>query len=168
MIGLLLAFAAQASSLAAPPFERADREDTIYELSGDPEKLAEFEQSLAEWEGGELIYSDEEEGVYVYWAYSERTAGQAREFLIPAAMSGLQLGIFRFDEDVAFPEMRAAADSIAVDCGATSDPFFIAPNGKVQIPGRSQMEDAYLSCLQSGAERLMAEGPTDDPEQVEE
>lgn len=148
-INLIAAAAATATVNAS--LERPTREDTIYVLHGDPKELESFESTLGDWEGGELIEKDLDDRAYYYWAYSERTAPQARQFIMPAMLSGLEIAIQEYDQEKAFPELRAHADTIAIECGATEDPFFVSPTGEVQLRPSPKADFMVLACALKGA-----------------
>ena len=106
--------------------ERKAHDHTIYTLRGTTEQLSHFEAEIgSEWRGGSLLSKDGSE--YRYWAYSERTAPQAREFMFGSMTSGLKLEIEAYEEVRFFPAERAELDSIALKCGFPADPFFITP-----------------------------------------
>jgi len=138
--------AAAAAVTAAPTLERPEREDTIYVLHGDLKQLETFETALGEWEGGELIKKDPDAGAYSFWAYSERTAPQARQFIMPAAMSGLKLEVLEYDQATAYPQERTSLDEIAISCGLKEDPFFVSPTGVVQFRPGPQAAYEPVAC----------------------
>jgi hypothetical protein len=131
--GLKLVMAASIATTGMAPIERPARDDTIYVLYGESAELEAFEAELGEWQGGERIEKDVQQDHFVYWAYSERTAPEARQFLIPALTSGLKLEIFSYDQTALHPDKRAVLDQIAVSCGFEKDPFFVAPTGYVRF-----------------------------------
>jgi hypothetical protein len=145
------------ATVAGLPLERPEREDTIYVVRGEAEELEAFEEELGKWQGGELIDEDVDAGTYTFWAYSERTASQARQFLMPAALSGLQIDVLNYDQEYAFPEIRARADSIAIECGATQDPFFIKPTGAIQLFVSDDLGEDIRACLKGGLRSSEAE-----------
>jgi hypothetical protein len=84
----LLVFAGEPAST----LQRERHEDTIYIVRGTADQLSRFQNDVgSRWEGGKLLTKDDAQGVYRYWAYPNRTAPQAREFMFGALMSGLML-----------------------------------------------------------------------------
>ncbi|MFL0356705.1 hypothetical protein ACI5KX_09510 [Erythrobacter sp. GH1-10] len=133
------------------PPARAEHDHTIYVLSGEPEALARFDAAVgARWEGGMLLDADTERGIYRYWAYEWRTAPQARQFMIPAMASGLDLEFEVYSENEAFPDLRARLDQAASGCDAKADVLFVLPTGEVTstiTPEDAQTEADSFSCL---------------------
>jgi hypothetical protein len=150
---IIVALAAAATAAANTPLERPTREDTIYVLHGDLQDLEAFEEALGAWDGGELFDKDSEGGSFYFWAYSERTASQARHFIMPAAVSGLEIEIFEYDQEYAFPEIRARADEIAIGCGAAVDPFFVKPTGETQVLAENELAADLRTCLETELRR---------------
>ena len=112
--------------------ERQSHDDTIYIVRGTSDELSQFEAEIgSHWAGGKLL--TKEDGSYRYWAYPDRTAPQAREFMFGAMQSGLYLDIIAYDERLPFRSERSALDDIATSCGLIHDPFFITPVGELKV-----------------------------------
>ena len=124
-----------ALTLAGQPttmLQRQHHDDTIYTVRGTAEQLAHFQADVgSSWKGGTLLTKDD--GLYRYWAFPDRTAPQAREFMFAAMRSGLFLDIIAYDERISFRAERTSLDQLAVSCGFASDPFFITPAGELKI-----------------------------------
>jgi hypothetical protein len=148
-----------APALGSPALERPHREDTIYVLQGDLPRLEAFATKMSDWEGGELIEKDAKSKAFYFWAYSERTASQARQFLMPAAFSGLSLEIQSYDQVLAYPELRKSADTVAAACDVRVDPFFVAPTGRVRFRPAPTMSVDQSACVLKGALASQEVGP---------
>lgn len=142
---------AVAAAAAPPTIERPEREDTIYVLHGATDELEAFTTRLGDWEGGELIAKDLEAGTYTFWAYSERTASQARQFIMPAVFSGLVPEMLEYHQEAAFPQERAILDEIAIACRLNVDPFFISPSGEVEFRPPVQSDPDAIACAMESA-----------------
>jgi hypothetical protein len=143
----------------AQNLERRDRQETIYTLRGSAEALAAFKKNVGtDWTGGAVIDADESDGALAYWAYSDRTAAEARAFMVPAIMSGLQLDFEEYKEAEQFPAERSKLDRLAVRCGAKADPFFVTPKRSVEITLPSRANSVLRVCLADGL-RLDLEMP---------
>ena len=128
-LALVLASAVQAQTL-----QRERHDHTIYIVAGSADQLDRFHEDVgSRWQGGRLLEKDSGRGVAHYWAFSERTAPQAREFIFGSMLSGLKLDMKAYDEKQSFPTERSELDSIAIGCGFESDPFFITPLRELQI-----------------------------------
>lgn len=140
-----------ASAQSGEPLQRQQHDHTIYILSGDPTLVAKFHENVGvEWEGGVLLEANEAEGVYRYWAYGWRTAPQARQFMMPAMFSGLDLKFETYDDAKAFPELRAELDDASLSCGMTMDAFLILPDRSVTLitsPEHIETQSEQLTCL---------------------
>ncbi len=135
MNGILLALTIALVAGAEPQtFQRQVHDHTIYTIQGSADQIAKFQNEVAsQWEGGILLSKDEKKGQYRYWAFSERTAPQAREFMFGSIMSGLKLDIEAYDEQQHFSAERSGLDAIALKCGFTVDPFFITPQRELRV-----------------------------------
>ena len=156
MIGItLLALAlAGGSGVPAVTLMRQDREDTIYTLSGNREKLEVFRTNVgARWSGGTAVDADASDGKMTYWAYSKRTAVDSRAFIMPAMFGGLQLNIEDYSEAKWFPAERGRLDQVAVTCGIDADPFFVTPTGSIEIIDLNTIDAKTRKCLSDGARR---------------
>lgn len=135
-----------------PTLQRNAHDHTIYTLRGTTEQLARFEAEIgSHWRGGRLLSKSDSE--YRYWAYSERTAQQAREFMFGSMASGLNLEIEAFEEVRFFPDERAELDSIALKCGFAADPFFVTPMGELRM---GPAPNATLQNVECGLENIKA------------
>lgn len=141
------------TATAAPPvmLQRQTREDTIYVLKGSKAALERFRTEVGnQWTGGTLVTVGSKAGFLRYWAYSDRTAVEARALMMPAVLSGLMKGVVEYSEATAFPQERRRLDGIAVGCGATVDPFFITPNRSVELSLPADASKQSRACLASG------------------
>jgi hypothetical protein len=146
---LLLLIGETASTL-----QRQQRDDSIYIVRGTAAQLAQFQTNLgSNWRGGRLLTKDDDQGLYRYWAYSDRTASQAREFMFGAIQSGLFLDIVAYDERLSFRRERFALDGIATSCGLTRDPFFITPLGELKVSFNTADPPEAVNCATQKLER---------------
>jgi hypothetical protein len=146
---LLLATGEPATAL-----QREHHDDSIYIVRGTTEQLTRFHSEIAaNWKGGELLTRDDAQGVYRYWAYADRTARQAREFMFGAMESALFLDMVQYDERVAFRAERTTLDDIAIDCGLTRDPFFITPVGELKVSFDASDPQQAVSCATQKLQR---------------
>jgi hypothetical protein len=153
-VNVMLVALALAAALQSSVIQRQAHDHTIYTVRGSADQLAKFQDEIgSRWSGGTLVSKDEKNGQYRYWALSERTAPQAREFMFGSMMSGLKLDIEAYDERQSFPAERAELDSIALGCGLSVDPFFITPKRELRVgpyPGVSfESVDCMLGKLKS-------------------
>ena len=153
IVAPLIALAAVVTSVAT--LERQDRQDTVSVLSGDQAVLEKFRAEVGDrWTGGELVEGRADEGVLYYWAYSDRTAAEARALMLPAIAGGLLKGIANYSDAVAFPTERLALDEIAVKCAAKSDPFFVSPKKTVELTLPHDAKPQLRACLSNGEAKL--------------
>lgn len=156
MLALLIALAAT----DAPSLQRQNRQDTIYTLRGSSEALNDFQKRVkSTWTGGAALDADPSDGVLTYWAYSDRTAAESRALMIPAFLSGLQMGFEEYKEAKQFPSERERLDQAAVKCGMKTDPFFVTPKKSVEITLPPGADFALRSCLADGARPLPVTTP---------
>jgi len=142
LLALLFLAAEPAASL-----QRQPHDDTIYLVRGTADQLSRFQNEIGlRWQGGKLVGKDEAQGVYRYWAYPDRTAPQAREFMFGAMRLGLFLDILAYDERLQFRGERATLDEIATGCGLTHDPFFITPSGELEVSFDAAEAPRAVSC----------------------
>ena len=128
--------------------QRERHEDTIYIVRGTADQLSRFQNDVgSRWAGGKLLTKDDAKGLYRYWAYPNRTAPQAREFMFGALMSGLMLDMIAYDERLPFRAERSALDEVAIGCGLTRDPFFITPDGELQVGFGPAEKPAAVTCV---------------------
>lgn len=138
-----LASCAQAKSL-----ERQDRQDTIYDVRGDPKALKQFHADVGlPWTGGTALDDDPSDGLLSYWAYSYRTAAEARALMMPAILGGLELEPKGYSESARYPVERKKLDEIALACGAKLDPFFVTPRRTVEVTRLEGVGANVNSCL---------------------
>ncbi|MFL6760638.1 hypothetical protein [Sphingomonas sp.] len=146
----ILAIASALLLLSGEPtstLQRQRHDDTIYIVRGTVDQLTRFQTDIAShWDGGRLLTKDDAEGLYRYWAYPDRTAPQAREFMFGAMRSGLFLDIIAYDERLPFRGERSALDAIATGCGLIHDPFFITPMGELKVSFDTAEPPQAVSC----------------------
>lgn len=143
----LLAAAALAG-VPVPTLDRPQRDETIYVLKGQITALETFHAEIAsDWKGGELVSKDADKNTYRYWAYTDRTAAQSREFIMPSMIAGFELEFETYVQDAAFPSERVTLDVIATECGAKQDPFFITPLGELEFLAETNSDDGMHLCL---------------------
>jgi hypothetical protein len=139
---LALVAGTQAQSL-----QREAHDHTIYTVQGSAEQLRKFQSEvLSQWQGGVLLNRDEDQGVYRYWAFSERSAPQARTFIFGSMMLGLKLDIQAYEEQQFFPAERSALDDIASSCRFARDPFFITPTREIRLSFRPNQRFQMIDC----------------------
>lgn len=132
----------------AQSLERIPHQHTIYTLRGDELALKEFDTKIGKsWSGGLLLKDRSDDSNYVYWAYSLRSASQARAFLIPAASSNLKFEIKAYSENEFFPDKRTKLDKIASGCGAKRDPFIILPTATLALQFDVEMNVTAGTCI---------------------
>jgi hypothetical protein len=143
-----------ATGASATELQRQSHDDTIYIVRGSIEKLTQFQNRIgSHWRGGRLLTEDKADGLYRYWAYPDRTAGQAREFMFSALMSGLFLDIVPYDERLPFRVERSALDDIAISCGLAHDPFFITPVGELKVSFANTEPPQAVTCARQKLKR---------------
>ena len=156
MINILLIAVAFTYSSQPAKLQRQERQDTIYVVRGAPGALEAFRTKLGDnWSGGKFLSGSSKKGSLRYWAFSDRTASEAREFIMPAVFSGLQLKPEQYDEARAFPTERRVLDQIAISCGAKSDPFFIDPERDVELTTDVGSANSFRTCLRNQVKKLL-------------
>lgn len=146
---LLLPLVVSLSGAQPQTIQRQGHDHTIYTIQGSADQLAKFEKEVgSQWKGGLLI--DKENGVYRYWAFAERTAPQAREFMFASIMSGLNLDIDAYEEQRFFPSERSELDAIATRCGFKIDPFFVTPRRELRLTPQPGDSVTSVDCALSG------------------
>ncbi len=147
----IFAAAAVIGLLAQTPaaeLERERHDDTIYIVHGTRDQLARFDTDIAaRWMGGKLLAKDNDQGAYSYWAFPDRTAPQAREFMFGAMSAGLALDILEYDERKSFPAERSTLDEIAISCGFRHDPFFVTPVGELKVTFSAVDGEQLANCV---------------------
>jgi len=129
-------------------------DDTIYLVHGTGDQLSRFQADVgSHWEGGRLLSKDDPQGLYRYWAYPDRSAPQAREFMFGAMTSGLFLDIISYDERLSFRAARSALDEIAAACGFARDPFFITPVGELRVSFDAKEPSRAVNCATNKLKR---------------
>ena len=127
--------------------QRTRHDDTIYIVAGTADQLSRFQAETGlHWKGGRLLTKDASHGVYRYWAYADRTAPQAREFIFGAMRSGLFLDMLAYDERLPFRIERSTLDQIAIGCGLAHDPFFITPVGELKVSFDPTEREQAVTC----------------------
>lgn len=151
MKAALLGLAFVLTSAGSPHSIQRQRHDhTIYIVHGSREQLARFDAEVASsWQGGVLLRKDESKGEYHYWAYGERTARQAREFMFGSMGFGLKLDIEAYEEKQSFPAERAELDAIAGRCGFGTDPFLITPRRELRVAPKLPVSQKSIDCARS-------------------
>lgn len=143
--------------LLAPPLadagrlQRQNRQDTIYVIRGKVSALTAFDAKFgAAWTGGTIIDGDPSDGMLTYWAYSNRTAAEARALIIPAIVSHLQMSFEKYREADQFPVERNKLDQVALKCGVETDPYFITPKRTVEVSFLDDVDAKSRKCLLDG------------------
>lgn len=149
MIGVYLALMLSGSLDAQhDQLERAPHDHTIFILRAESNKLAKFHSEIGEnWEGGMLLKSAPEDGYHEYWAFSWRTARQARAFMMPAIFGNLGLEIKSYRQLEYFPQKRKKLDKIIMECGGKTDPFLILPTGKIARRPSTDQKPEIGNCI---------------------
>ena len=149
---LLLALAVMLAPAAQPrPLQRQAHDHTIYIVEGSAHQLARFQNEIgAGWKGGTLLKKDEKQGKSRYWAFAQRTAPQAREFMLASMMYQLKMDMEAYEESRSFPAIRAELDALAIKCGCTRDPFFITPLSEVRVSPEPGLSFEAIDCILSG------------------
>ena len=117
-------------STAAEPSDPLD----IYVVRGDAAQLQRFDSEIAKgWLGGKFLGRLSTKSEYRYWAYSSRTASQARVFMFGSMNYGLRLDFEAYQERTYYPAERALLDEIALRCRLKSNALFIEPDRTVLV-----------------------------------
>jgi hypothetical protein len=149
LLALGLAFALSAAD-QPQAIQRLPHDDTIYTVHGSADELTKFNTEVgSKWQGGTLLSKDAGKGEYRYWAYGERTAPEAREFIFGSMRSGLKLDIEAYDERQYFPAERSELDAIALKCGFQTDPFFITPQRELRVAPEPTVSFESVDCMLS-------------------
>ena len=135
--------------------ERRERHEDIYIFHGQTTDLERLRDSVGNgWTGGKLIDYDVKARTSRYWAYSTRTASEARYVLMPAALAGLEVKIEEYDQVRWYPTERAKLDNIARDCGEKEDPYFLTPIREISISFPKGAKALLQKCLWDGASKI--------------
>ena len=134
---MLTAIAVYALLVAAGPLEspeyRVEQED-IYEVTGQPAALAALRQTLDnDWDGGKFLSTSGDGTSALYWAYSWRTAPQARVFIFSTLNQNLAFDAKSYREVEFFPKERSQLDQITGDCGGSTSSIFILPDRSIHL-----------------------------------
>jgi hypothetical protein len=74
-------------------------------------------------------------------------------------MSGLQMGFEEYSEVKQFSSERGRLDQVLVQCGVKTDPFFVTPEGTVEITMPSDADNRLRACLTNGVRPLLVTNP---------
>jgi hypothetical protein len=149
-----MAMLVQVSEPAQSAFQRQRQNHTIYTVRGSADQLKRFQSEVvSSWKGGVLLADRSVPSEYHYWAFAQRTAPQAREFIFGSMMSGLQLAMDAYNEEAFFPVERAALNEIVVSCALKTDPFFITPRREIVLES-AEDKDACAQRQLEASDRL--------------
>jgi hypothetical protein len=129
---------------AAEPKDSLD----IYVVRGEPAQLDRFHSEIGKgWQGGKFLEPLSSKTEYRYWAFSTRTAGQARIFMFGSMNYGLRLGFETYQQATYYPTERTLLDGIVSQCRLKSNPFFIQPDRTVLLDEQKEKESSAADCI---------------------
>ena len=124
--------------------------ETVYLIHAAPETIDDFNAAMVDWEGGQVFEANAKDEYEFYWAYSFRTAPQAREFMFTAMRMGVELTIGEFDQTHFQPEVRDTLDGIEQECAANAARLFVLPDRSVYLDPDDDAAIEEVRCLVAG------------------
>ena len=124
--------------------------ESVYLIHAAPEKIDDFNAAMVDWEGGQVFEANAKDEYEFYWAYSFRTAPQAREFMFTAMRMGVELTIGEFDQTHFQPEVRDTLDGIEKECTANAARLFVLPDRSVFLDADDDAVVEDVRCLVAG------------------